>query len=149
MEQGLHDQLATGCLANYALTDVAVRVVGGACDEDLSTEMAFRTAATMALREALLRAAPCLLEPWMLVEVATPEEHLGDILGDLNSRRGNVQDIRPQGATQLVRAAAPLAALFGYATAIRSLSRGRASYTMEPGGFDLVPADVQEQLLQR
>lgn len=148
VEEGIRDRLVTGCLANYAMTDVAVEIVGGACDGDNSSEVAFRTAATLAVRDALQQAAPRILEPWMRLEVVTPEEHLGDILGDINSRRGNVNDVVTRGTTHIVRAAAPLAALFGYATAIRSLSRGRAAYTMEPGGFEIMPSDLQEQLMQ-
>ncbi len=148
VEHGIRDQLATGCLANYAVTDVAVKIVGGEFDTDNSSDIAFRTAATLAVREALQQAAPRILEPWMLLEVVTPEEHLGDILGDINSRRGSVREVVTRGSTQFVRASAPLAALFGYATAIRSLSRGRAAYTMEPGGFEIMPSDLQEQLMQ-
>ncbi len=148
VEQGIRDQLATGCLANYEVTDVAVEITGGACDEDDSSAVAFRTSATMAVREALREASPRILEPWMKLEVVTPEEHLGDILGDIHSRRGSVSEVVTRGSTQFVRASAPLAALFGYATAIRSLSRGRAVYTMEPGGFEIMPPDLQEQLIQ-
>ncbi len=148
VKEGVRDQLATGWLANYAVTDVSVKLVGGAYYPDFSSAVAFRTAATLAVREALQQAAPRILEPWMNLEVVTPDAHLGDILGDINSRRGSVKEVVTRGSTQFVRAAAPLAALFGYATAIRSLSRGRAAYTMEPGGFDVMPSDLQEQLMQ-
>ncbi len=148
VEEGIRDQIATGCLLNHTVTDVSVTVVGGEFYEDRSTAVAFRTAAALAVREALLQADPRLLEPWMNLEVVTPDEHLGEIIGDINSRRGNVSEVVARGTTRIVRASAPLASLFGYATAIRSLSRGRATHTMEPGGFDFVPPDFQEQLLQ-
>jgi len=145
--QGLEDGAVTGVLSRYAVTDTEVRVVACEFDPEYSTEVAFRTASTMAFRVAVMAAQPAFLEPIMALEIATPEEHMGDILGDINSRRGRVKEMAARGALQVIRAAVPLAELFGYSTVIRSLSRGRANYTMEPREFDIVPEKVKEQLL--
>jgi elongation factor G len=149
VEQGIRDGLMTGILANYSLVDVSVRVVEGACREPESTEVAFRTAATLALRAAVKSAHPAILEPIMALEIILPAEHLGDVLNDVNARRGHVQDMVSKEAVQVIHARVPLAELFGYSTAIRSLTRGRASYTMEPACFDVVPEAIQKQLLER
>ncbi len=149
VKEGLQDALITGVLGNYPLIDVDVTVVGGAWHPVDSTEVAFRTAAVMALREAVKSASPSLLEPVMELEVITPDEHLGDVLGDLNGRRGQVREIVPHEGLQIIHADAPLAEMFGYATAIRSLSRGRASYTMQPKAFETVPPTMHEAILNR
>ncbi len=148
-EEGIRDGLTTGVLANYNLTDVRVRVVGGAFHEQESTDVAFRTAACLALREAVRAAGPVLLEPIMAMEITVPAEHLGDVIGDLNGRRGQIRDIAARDAAQVIHALVPLAEIFGYSTAIRSLTRGRASYTMEPTRFDIVPEAIQHQLLNQ
>jgi elongation factor G len=149
IRQGLGDGLATGALANCALTDVRVQVLSGACDEATSTDVAFRTAAVLALREALSRAGVVLLEPIMKLEIITPSEYMGDVLGDLSARRGRVREMTTRGMVQVIAADVPLAELFGYSTAIRSLTKGRASYTMEPTCFDRVPEGIQKQLVNR
>lgn len=149
VEQGLKDTLVTGVLASYPLTDVKVRVTGGRFDAESSSDVAFRSAAVMALREAIAAAEPQLLEPIMEVEVVTPSEHMGDVLGDLNARRGRIEEMNSRGDLQIVHAGVPLAELFGYSTSVRSLSRGRATYTMEPKSFDVVPASVREAILSR
>lgn len=150
IEQGLLDGILMGVLARYPMTDVLARVTEiTAADDGSATGMAFRTAAVMAFREAAQAAAPELLEPIMSLEIVTPPDYVGEIMGDLNGRRGHVRDMTMRGDMQLVRAHVPLAELFGYSTAIRSLSRGRASYTMEPEAFAVVPRTVREQLLNR
>ncbi len=149
IKEGVQDALITGVLGNYPLIDIDVRVVGGGFHPVDSSEVAFRSAAVMALRDAVKAATPALLEPLMELEVITPDEHLGDVLGDLNGRRGQVREIVAHGADQVIRADAPLAELFGYATAIRSLSRGRASYSMQPKAFDVVPESMHEKILNR
>lgn len=149
IRQGLGDGLATGILANCALTDVRVRVVGGACDEATSTDVAFRTAAVLALRDALSRAGVVLLEPIMKLEIITPPDYMGDVLGDISARRGRVREMTTRGTAQVIAADVPLAELFGYSTAIRSLTKGRASYTMEPACFDRVPEAIQKQIVNR
>ena len=150
VEQGLTDGILTGVLARYPVTDVLATVTDVAVsDEETATDVAFRTAAVMGFREAALAAAPELLEPIMSLDIVTPADYVGDIMGDINGRRGSVRDMTTRGDMQIVRAQVPLAELFGYSTAIRSLSRGRASYTMEPGEFAVVPRTVREQLLNR
>jgi elongation factor G len=149
VEDGIRDGLMTGVLANYSLVDVRVQVVGGAFEESYSTEMAFRTAGVMALRAAVKSASPVLLEPIMALEIITPPEHMGDVLKDLSARRGHIREMVGKEAVQIIRARVPLAELFGYSTAVRSLTRGRASYTMEPACFDVVPEAIQQQLLDR
>ncbi len=145
--QGLEDTLATGVLGNYAMVDVQVRVTGGACDAVDSTEVAFRTAAALALREALRAAGPVLLEPIMVLEVITPEEYMGDVLGDISGRRGRIRAMEARGGTQVIAAEVPLAELFGYATGLRSLTKGRATHTMEPRAFEIVPDEVRAAIL--
>ena len=150
MEQGLTDGILTGVLARYPMTDVLARVSEAAImDEETATDVAFRTAAVMGFREAAMAAAPELLEPIMSLDIVTPPDYVGDVMGDINSRRGSVREMTTRGDTQIVRAQVPLAELFGYSTAIRSLSRGRASYTMEPGEFAVVPRAEREKLLNR
>ena len=150
VEQGLTDGILTGVLARYPMTDVLAKVTEVVItDEETATDVALRTAAVMGFREAALAAAPELLEPIMSLDIVTPADYVGDIMGDINGRRGSVRDMTTRGDMQIVRAQVPLAELFGYSTAIRSLSRGRASYTMEPGEFAVVPRTVREQLLNR
>ncbi len=150
VEQGLTDGILTGVLARYPMTDVLAKVVEVVItDEETATDVALRTAAVMGFREAALAATPELLEPIMSLDIVTPADYVGDIMGDINGRRGSVRDMTTRGDMQIVRAQVPLAELFGYSTAIRSLSRGRASYTMEPGEFAVVPRTVREQLLNR
>ena len=149
VQEGLEDALITGILGNYPLLDVDVQVIGGGFHPMDSTDVAFRTAAVMALREAVKGARPTLLEPVMELEVVTPEEHLGDVLGDINGRRGQVRDFEAREGGRIIRAEAPLAELFGYATALRSLSRGRASYSMQPKTFEVVPPALHEAILNR
>lgn len=150
IEQGVQDALMTGVLVRYPMRDVKVRIVGGGIiDHDSASEMAFRTAAIMAFREAATAAGPELLEPIMSVELVAPPECTGDLMGDLNGRRGQVREMTTRGDTQIIKVGVPLAELFGYSTAIRSLSRGRASYSMEPELFAVVPRAVKEVLLNR
>ncbi len=149
VKKGLEDAVLTGVLSRYAVTDILIRVSGVQTDVEFSTEVAFRTAATMAFRDAVLAAAPVLLEPIMSVEIVTPSEYMGEVLGDVSSRRGKVNNMISRGEVQVVHATVPLAELFGYSTAIRSLTRGRASYTMEPVQFDIVPEPLTKELLNR
>jgi elongation factor G len=149
VEAGIQDALMTGVLGNFAIIDTQVRVVGAEAHPVDSSEMAFRSAAVMALREAVGSAEPTLLEPIMLLEITVPEAHLGDVLGDLNSRRGRVREIQAMDDLQVVQADVPLAEVFGYATSLRSLTKGRASYTMEPQAFEPVPASMQDSILNR
>jgi elongation factor G len=149
VEQGVRDGLITGILGNYPLIDVGVRIISGASHAVDSTEVAFRSAAIMALRSAAQAAQPALLEPIMKVEIVTPDEHLGDVIGDVNGRRGRIKEMVAQEGAQVIHAEIPLAELFGYSTGLRSITRGRASYSMEPARFDLVPQNLQESILNR
>ncbi|MCZ7592609.1 MAG: elongation factor G [Kiritimatiellae bacterium] len=149
VEQGLRDGLITGILANYPLIDVEVVTINGAFHPVDSSEVAFRSAAIMALREAVRAASPTLLEPIMKVEIVTPDEHLGDVIGDVSGRRGRIKEMVAQEGVQIVQAEIPLAELFGYSTGLRSLTRGRASYSMEPARFEPVPQNLQESIVNR
>ena len=149
IEEGIADALLTGVLGNFAIIDTQVKVIGGESSSESSSEMAFRSAAVMALRDAVANSGPELLEPIMLLEIDSPEEHLGDVLGDINSRRGRVREIKAITNLQVVQADVPLAEVFGYATSLRSLTKGRASYTMEPQAFEPVPASMQDSILNR
>jgi len=149
VEEGLHDAVMTGVLARYPLTDISVRVADGSFDAEASTDVAFRTAAVMAFRDAVMAASAEILEPIMRLEITTPGEYMGDVMADLNGRRGKVREMTARGTTQIIRAQVPLAELFGYATVIRSQTKGRAGYTLEPEQFDVVPKAIKEELLNR
>lgn len=143
---GVEDALTAGVLAGYAVTDVRVEVTDGGWDEARSSELAFRAAASEAVRLGLLEGEPLLLEPIMSVEVEAPAEFIGEVLGDLSARRGRIREMTTRGDLQVVRAWVPLAELFGYATALRSLTRGRGQHGMEPFRFDVVPEEIQKAL---
>ena len=148
--QGLEDGISTGVLARYPMTDLEVSCVSATLvDPEISDEVAFRSAAMMGFREAAEAAAPEFLEPIMKLEILTPPESVGEILGDLNGRRGNVLDMDMRGDFQVIHARVPLAQMFGYATAIRSLTKGRASYSMETDQFEIAPKNVREEILSR
>jgi elongation factor G len=147
--QGLQDGLATGVLANFSMTDVHVRVSAGRFHPVDSSETAFRAAATMALRDACRAARPILLEPIMALEIIAPEESMGDVLGDVNGRRGQVRDMVNRDNVRIIRASVPLSEMFGYATTLRSLTKGRASYTMEPSQFERVPGSLEQEIVNR
>ena len=150
IEQGLMDGVMTGVLARYPMTDICVTATGVTIvDPEVSDEIALRGAAVMGFREAAEAAKPEFLEPIMKLEITTPPESVGEVLGDLNGRRGTVLDMEQRNDMQMVHARVPMAQMFGYATAIRSLTKGRASYSMEPDSFDLVPRNVREELLAR
>jgi elongation factor G len=149
IRDGIDAGLITGILGNYSLIDLDVCVKDGGFHPEFSTEVAFRSAAIMALRDAVRAAQPALLEPIMKMEIIAPDEHLGDVLGDLNSRRGKIKEMVAQDGTQIIHADVPLAELFGYATSLRSVTKGRASYSMEPCLFDVVPESLMNRLLNR
>jgi len=147
VEDGILDAAQTGVLGGYPMVDVHVEIVDGSFHEVDSSEIAFKLAGSFAFKEAARRAGAILLEPVMDVEVITPEEHMGDVIGDLNSRRGRIGHIEPRSNTTIIHAVVPLAQMFGYATALRSLTKGRASYSMEPLNFEKVPDNILEQIL--
>ena len=150
VRQGLSDGVSTGVLARYPMADLEVTCVSAdLVDPEVSDEVAFRSAAMMGFREAAEKAAPEFLEPIMKLEITTPPESVGEILGDLNARRGAVLDMDMRGDLQVVHARVPLAKMFGYSTAIRSLTKGRASYSMETDKFEVAPKNVREEILSR
>ncbi len=149
VERGVKDTLDSGPLVGYPLTDIEVRLVGGSYDEDNSTEMAFGVAASMALRKAATEAHPQLLEPIMDLEVVTPEAHVGDVIADLNSKRGKITGIEAEPDRQIVRAHVPLAEMFGYSTSLRSATQGRAHFSMHYVKYDLVPASKAEVIIKK
>jgi len=134
-------------LANYPMVDVSVQLVDGSFHEVDSNELAFKMAGIFAFKEAAKKASLALLEPVMKVEVTTPDEYQGDILGDLNRRRGKIISIDSKPQVTILNSEVPLAEMFGYATAVRSLSKGRASYSMEPDKFEQVPTSIVNTLL--
>ena len=148
--QGLEDGIATGVLARYPMTDIEVTCLSATLvDPEISDEVAFRSAAMMGFRDAAEAASPEFLEPIMKLEITTPPEAVGEVLGDLNGRRGTVLDMDMRGDMQIIHARVPMAQMFGYATAIRSLTKGRASYSMEPDMFELAPKNVREEILSK
>ena len=150
VEQGLKDGILTGVLARYPMTDISVECLSAEVEDfEISDEVAFRSAAVMGFREAAEAASPEFLEPIMKLEITTPPESVGEVLGDLNSRRGVVLNMEQRADMQVVHARVPLAKLFGYATSVRSLTKGRASYSMEPDMFDIAPRNVREEILSR
>ena len=150
VQQGLEDGISTGVLARYPMTDLEVNCLGATLvDPEISDEVAFRSAAMMGFREAAEQAKAEFLEPIMKLEITTPPESVGEILGDLNARRGNVQNMDMKGDMQIINARVPLASMFGYSTAIRSLTKGRASYSMETDQFEIAPKNVREEILSK
>jgi elongation factor G len=150
IESGIKEAMETGVLAGYPTIDMRVAVVDGSYHDVDSSEMAFKIAGSMAFKAAAQKAGPVLKEPVMAVEVVTPDEFLGDCIGDLNSRRGRIEGMEPaSGGTQVIKAHVPLAEMFGYATTLRSMTQGRASYSMEPSHYDEVPRGVADEIIAR
>jgi len=150
IEGGVREAMDTGVIAGYPVVDVRVAVVDGSYHEVDSSEMAFKIAGSLAFKAAMQKANPTIKEPIMAVEIVTPEQFLGDVIGDLNSRRGRIEGIEPgPGGTQTIRAHVPLAEMFGYATALRSLTQGRATYVMQPSHYEEVPSHIAQELIAR
>ncbi len=147
VEDGVMDACTNGVLAGYPVTDVKATVFDGSYHEVDSSEIAFKMAGIFAFKDAFKRAKPILLEPIMLVEVLVPEEYMGDVIGDLNSRRCVIQELSNRGHLKSIRGLVPLSEMFGYATAVRSLSQGRATYTMEPNTYQEVPRMIAEKII--
>jgi len=148
VEKGVEEALSTGVKAGYPVVDVRVTLTDGKYHETDSSELAFKIAGSLALQEGIRRAKPVLLEPVFKVEVVTPEEFMGDVIGDLNRRRGRIDGMEPRGNTQVVSAVAPLSEMFGYATDLRSMSQGRASYTMQFERYEEVPQHIAEKVVE-
>ena len=144
---GIREAIRTGVIANYELIDLKVELVDGSFHDVDSSEQAFKMAGIFALREAVKKAAPILLEPVMKVEVSTPDEYQGDVLGDINRRRGQVTGVESRAGMAILNCHVPLSEMFGYSTAVRSLSKGRASFSMEPLSFEEVPPQIADGII--
>ncbi|MCL4312665.1 MAG: elongation factor G [Actinobacteria bacterium] len=149
VDAGIQEALTTGVLAGYPMVDMRVSLVFGSYHEVDSSEMAFRIAGSMAVKEAARKAGPVLLEPIMAVEIVTPEEYLGDVIGDITSRRGKVEGMEQRASNHVVSCYVPLAEMFGYATDLRSKTQGRASYTMLFDSYQEVPASISREIVAR
>ncbi|NQT46160.1 MAG: elongation factor G [Candidatus Omnitrophica bacterium] len=147
IEKGIVEAGLNGVLASYPVTDVEVNLVDGSYHEVDSSDLAFKMAGSIAFKDALKKGRPVLLEPIMKIEVTAPLEHLGDVIGDLSSRRARVESMKERGVLRVVYGVVPLGEMFGYATAIRSLTKGRANYTMEPSFYQEVPKNIAEKIL--
>ena len=148
VDAGIQGAMQSGVLAGYNVVDVKVTLYDGSYHEVDSSEMAFKIAGSMAFKEAMREADPVLTEPIMKVTVTTPDDYLGDVIGDLNSRRGQIQSMEPVAGAQQINAFVPLSEMFGYATSLRSRTQGRGIYTMEPSHFAEVPKNIQEEIIK-
>jgi elongation factor G len=148
VEKGVEEALENGVRAGFPMVDVRVTLVDGKYHDTDSSEIAFKVAGSLAFQEAAKRAKPVLLEPVFAVEVVTPEEYMGDVIGDLNRRRGRVHGMEPRGNAQVVTAHVPLSEMFGYATDVRSMSQGRATYTMQFDSYEEVPPNIAEKVVE-
>jgi elongation factor G len=148
-EQGMKEACESGILAGYPVIDLKVTLTDGSYHEVDSSEMAFKIAGSMAMKEAVMKASPVLLEPVMKVEVEVPEDFLGDVMGDLNSRRGQIEGMGSEAGVAKVTADVPLAEMFGYATDIRSKTQGRGIFSMEFSHYGEVPRNVAEAIISK
>jgi elongation factor G len=149
IEQGIREAMGTGVLAGYEVKDVKITLVDGSYHEVDSSEIAFKIAGSMAFKDGCRRASPALLEPVMKVEVVLPEEHMGDVIGDVNSRRGRIEGMEARPGTQIIKAFVPLATMFGYATDLRSRTQGRATYTMHFSHYEEVPKQIADEIIAK
>ena len=149
VDAGIQQAMTSGVLAGYPTVDVRAILTDGKYHDVDSSEMAFKIAGTMAFKEAARKAKPCLLEPIMNVEVSTPDDYMGDVMGDLSSRRGKLGGMEQRGNSQIIRAQVPLSEMFGYATDLRSRTQGRATYTMQFDSYQQMPSNVQEEIVTR
>jgi len=149
VEQGIKEAMNSGVLAGYEVKDVKVTLYDGSYHEVDSSEIAFKIAGSMAFKEGCRKASPALLEPVMKVEVVLPEEYMGDVIGDLNSRRGRIEGMEARPGTQIIKALVPLSSMFGYATDLRSRTQGRATYTMHFGHYEEVPKQIADEIIAR
>jgi elongation factor G len=149
VQRGAAEALEGGILAGYPMEDVKVTIYDGSYHDVDSSEMAFKIAGSMAVKAAAERAKPVLLEPVMSAEVVVPEEYMGDVIGDLNSRRGRIEGMELRGTSQIIKSMVPLSEMFGYATELRSRTQGRGSFTMHFGRYEEVPATIAEEIITR
>jgi len=149
VEKGIKEALDNGIQAGYPVVDVKVSLFDGSYHDVDSSEIAFKIAASMAFKDGCKKAGAQILEPIMKCEVVVPEANMGDVIGDLNSRRGKIMQMEPQGSVQVIQAQVPLAEMFGYATQVRSLSQGRATYTMEFSHYEPVPTNIANEIIAK
>jgi elongation factor G len=149
VDAGIQEALEGGVVAGYPLVDIRAILTYGSYHDVDSSEMAFKIAGSMALKKAVRQAKPVLLEPIMAVEVVTPEDYMGDVIGDLNSRRGQVEGMEQRGSSNAVTAKVPLAEMFGYVGDLRSRTQGRATYTMQFDSYQQVPESIAEEIIKR
>ncbi len=149
VQKGLESSLTRGVIAGYPVVDIKATLIDGSYHEVDSNEMAFQIAGSMCLSEGVRKGNPVVLEPIMKVEAVTPEEYAGDVMGDLNSKRGRIEGMTDRANAKVIRALVPLAEMFGYATNLRSMSQGRASSTMEFDHYEKVPANIQAELIAK
>jgi len=149
IEQGIKEALQRGIMAGFPMVGVGVSLYDGSYHEVDSSEIAFKVAGSLAFQDAAKKAGAVLLEPLMEVEVVTPEEYMGDVIGDLSARRGKVTHLEPRAGSQVITAYVPLAEMFGYATQLRSMSQGRATYTMQFDHYSEVPKNIAEEVISR
>ena len=148
VDAGIRDAMNSGILGGYRVVDVKVTLVDGSFHEVDSSEMAFKIAGSIAFKEGCRNAGPVLLEPIMRVDVVVPDEYLGDVMGDLNSRRGHIEGIETRGNAQVICAHVPLAEMFGYATGLRSKTQGRGTFTMQFSRYEQVPKSMQDEIIR-
>jgi len=149
VDAGVREAMESGVMAGYPVTDVRVTLYDGSFHEVDSSEVAFKIAGSIAFKKAMEKAQPVLLEPIMKIEVVVPEDYMGDVLGDINSRRGRIEEMEPRGITQVIHGFVPLAEMFGYATDLRSLTQGRGNYTMQFSHYTEIPKNIADKIISR
>ena len=148
IDQGIQEAMQSGVLGGYSVVDLRVTLVDGSYHEVDSSEMAFKIAGSMAIKDACRKADPVLLEPIMKVGVSVPEEYLGDVMGSISSRRGRIEGMEDMSGSKQITALCPLSEMFGYTTSLRSMTQGRGSFVMEPSHYEEVPKNVQDAVLK-
>ena len=149
IENGIREAMENGVVAGYEMVDIKATLIDGSYHEVDSSEMAFKIAGSMAFKNGANKARPVLLEPIMKIEVTIPDEYMGDVMGDLNSRRGRIEGMEARGNSQIIRGFVPLSEMFGYATDLRSKTQGRGVYTMQSDHFEEVPKNVAEEIIAK
>jgi len=149
VNQGIREAIKNGSIAGYPIEDIRVELIDGSYHDVDSSELAFKIAGSMAVQEACKKANPVLMEPMMNVEVIVPEEYIGDVMSDISSRRGNINGMNQRKDAHVLESRVPLVAMFGYATDLRSLTQGRAIFSMEFSTFEQVPAGIQSDIIER
>ena len=149
IDKGIQEALESGVIAGYPVVDIKVKLVDGSYHEVDSSEAAFKIAGSMAIKEALRKSDPILLEPVEEVEVETPEQYMGDVMGNLSGRRGKIEGMEDRRDTKVIRAKVPLGEMFGYATDLRSQTQGRASYTMQFDSYEPVPKNIRDEIVAK